>query len=353
MPTSRVASRVNDRLARWVVAPALGVAAWLAAPGALAATDGPRVVLFVAPGPGEGLTGRIRAELEALNVTVVEVLEPDDAEPPRLDWATDSHARAAVRVAPSREVIEIWFPPRSGEEARTDSVPLDGASETVAAVRVGERIRAELLEPPPTTEPPAPTGPPPARPEVLPVERPLPVPPSSAAHPLELGVGAMALASPGGVGPVGLGMAVARVRLAEGFGVFAVGALPATTADLSGAQGKASVSLALAGAGLDLTFRLPHSPLALRAAGGQWLVFLPVRGEAVAPFRDQSQTLTSTASFVSLGLDCRLLPGVTLAAEALVAEAWSSAIIRFAGEQVAHWGQPLAGAELTARVGLF
>lgn len=305
---------------------------WFAVP---ARGDGGPLILHVRssrPAQDE----RLAAELSTLGLSVQEA-EPDPGATLE-SMARTRGARAAVRVAEQDNAIELWV------EARTSAappihqlVPVDPRRGwSLAAVASLEILRAELLEVrEPKTAPPTPRPPPllPEKPERLPA-----APPGKAplmwAH-LAGGVES----SPGGLGPSAELLGELRLQLGSWLDVGAFGAFSPVAAQITAAEGIARSRHAILGLAADVDARLGVATLSLGAGGVIALFWL--NGDAPASgYAGQSASIATAGPLVRACGALDVTPSLRLRTELATGVTMPHAVIRFAGRQVADWGQP-------------
>jgi hypothetical protein len=280
---------------------------------------------------------RLEAELSTLGLSVQEA-EPDPGATLEA-MARTRGARAAVRVAEQDNAIELWV------EARTPAappihqiVPVDPRRGwSLAAVASLEILRAELLEVrEPQTVPPSPPPPPPPAPEKP--ERLLAAPPMKApllwAH-----LAGGAESSPGGLGPSVELFGELRLQLRSWFDVGAFGAFSPVAAQVTAAEGIARSRHAILGVAADVGGRFGVATASLGAGGVIALFWLS--GDAPAPgYAGQNASVTTAGPLVRACGSLDVTPSLRLRSELAAGVTMPHAVIRFAGRQVADWGQP-------------
>jgi hypothetical protein len=292
------------------------------------------------------LDERLSAELGTLGLPVEEVdsLDPDV---PLEQIARARGARAAVRVVEREGAIELWVEPRrAGAAPVHQSVAMDPRRGwNLAAVSAMEILRAGLLEVrDQVAAPPAPAQ----RPvEAVPAPQPAPTPrtPLLWAH-----AAAGAEFSPGGLGTSGEVLAEVRLEPAPWFDVAAFGAFTPAVAHVRGAEGVASARHAIVGAAADARAHL-HGVTASVGAGGVIATFW-MTGEAVSPgYAAQSASTVTAGPLLRVSGSLDVTPALRVRAEVGGGVTLPHAVVRFAGRQVADWGQPFGLVTLGLELG--
>jgi hypothetical protein len=294
-----------------------------------------REIILQVRSPHVVLDERLAAELSTLGLPVEEV-DPEDPHTPIEEIARARGARAAVRFVSRESAIELWVESRTGGEPsvhRMVSVdPRRGWN--LAAVSALEILRADLIDVTPDRAPAPPPAPPrketsEPRPAV-----PLAVPPLLWAH-----LGAGAELSTGGLGPSADLLGELRLELSPSFDVAALGTFSPAAVQLTGAEGVASARHAMAGVVADVRARLGVATMS--AGAGGVLVFFWVKGDA--PASGYAGQMATTVTAGPLARACASLDVTTAFRVRLEIAAGVSVpqtVIRFAGRQVADWGQP-------------
>jgi hypothetical protein len=280
------------------------------------------------------LDERLAAELATLGLPVEEV-DVADPHAPIEEIARARGARAVVRFVSRDSAIELWVESRiAGEPSVHQVVSVDPRRGwNLAAVSALEILRADLLDIPPDRAPPPPAPSPPAK-EMEPRPVPVAVPPLVWAH-----LGAGAELSPGGLGLSADLLGELRLELARSFDVAALGTFSPAAVQVTGTEGVASARHAMAGVVADVRARLGVATAS--AGAGGVLVFFWVKGDAPAPGYAGQMATTVTAG--PLGRACVSLDVTTafrVRAEIAAGVSVPQTVVRFAGRQVADWGQP-------------
>lgn len=306
-----------------------------------AAAENVRIVLVGEAGaPSRGLA-RLRAELDALGLEVVEMeLDPENRSPTALDdLARKVGAFAAVRLVPSVNGAEVWVADRiTGKTVlREVVVGRHQTADDIVALRAVELLRVSLLElRMPRAEP---------QPEVAARVQELVPATEPATYPFEATVGPAVSTSPGGLTAALQGFLALRYNLPELLAIEAFAMLPTFSTRIGTDQGQADVSIGMAGLGLQL--RLSERTIRTRVGAGAAAVLLRMNGSPNPPYQGRSDSIVSGAPFVSFGLARDLGPSLALGAEVIAGAAVPRPVIEFAGGQVATWGRPFACAALT------
>lgn len=301
------------------------------------------IVVLCAPGDRFGL--RLVAELESLGFRAT-VLDPSTE--PASRTALEASARragaiAAIRAVPSERGVEVWIADRvTGKTVLRDIANGRGSPELddALALRVVELLRASLLE---ISLPVPSRGEVPATPEIREkMSVPPPIAPALESSPtLHLALAPGVLVSPGGFG--------ASASLALGLdwmpsdhvGVFALVAIPLTSAHVEGAEGSAALTILLAGGGARFVFASPTSTFRPSADFGLAAVSLRSTGTANPGFVASSPSAVTAAPFARLGLAFAPTPKLRLRADVLAGLVAPGVSIQFAQHEIATWGRPL------------
>jgi hypothetical protein len=318
------------------------------------------VFWFAVPARGDGGTilhvrssrpaqdERLAAELSTLGLSVQEA-EPDPGATLEA-MARTRGARAAVRVAEQDNAIELWV------EARTPAAPPIHQLVTVdprrgwslAAVASLEILRAELLEvrepqtPAPSLQPP----PPPEKPERL-----LAAAPARASR-LWAHLAGGVESSPGGLGPSAELLGELRLQLASWIDLGAFGAFSPAAAQVTAPEGIARSRHAILGVAADVDARFGVATASLGAGGV--IAFFWLNGDAPASgYAGQSASITTAGPLVRACGSLDVTPSLRLRTELAAGATMPHAVIRFAGRQVADWGQPFVLLTLGLELGFF
>jgi hypothetical protein len=341
---------MSDRVAAMVIA-----CASLAAGASLArADDAPAasisisisistIVVLCAPGDRFGL--RLVAELESLGFRA-SVIDPSNAPASRAELEASARAAgaiAAIRAVPSERGVEVWIADRvTGKTVLRDLANDRGSPELddALALRVVELLRASLLE---IALPIPSRGEVPATPEIR-EKMSISVPTAAAPEPppkLHVALAPGVLVSPGGFG--------ASASLAIGLdwmpsdhvGVFALAAIPLTSAHVVGAEGSADLTILLAGGGARFGFASPASTVWPSLDIGLCAVSLRSVGTASAGFVASSPSAVAASPFARLGLSVAPTARLRLRADVLAGVVAPGVSIQFARHEIATWGRPL------------
>jgi hypothetical protein len=304
----------------------------------------PARILFVSQ-EQTPFSARIRAEIEAMGLTVVSADTVDDAQ------AADAAAHVIESPPPRR--VELWLrDERAGrlvldrvlEAEQMDVDP--GSADATSAVRASEQLRAffqPLREESAATELMPPRPPPPplkSRPSREAAARPSTSLAASAEE--DRFFQELAAAVPHQPGSPGLVLVFgARLRFGPTYGLGAKLVLPVMRSTVSSEGNAADVSASLVG--LESSARIVTTALAtLDAHAGISLLWLSASGRAQAPYT--ARVDSKLAALPSLGseLGFRLTKHVRLCLGAELGVALPQLELAFAGQSVATWGRPFA-----------
>lgn len=307
---------------------------------------GVRVILLVRTPGDDGVMTRLRADLLGSEWRIVEIRLDERFEPGPLGISAErERASAAVRVDTRRGTIELWVQRPDGPVEETITTPADQRSEQVLALRVAEALRARgiLLSGPtrggrgqaprPIAEPsraaPGKNGP----------KRSVPAHDRNDRAWLWFELGAGLALSPGGLEPLALAEAGARLEFAERWSFFLNTLLPVSHQTVTAAEGEAEVSTWLAGGGLDLKWsRLPFG--GFRSGIGGAVAVTTMSGKASPDFASSEDVVTTfvphvqSSFYVDLGRRFRLRSGLA------VGTALPEVRVAFGSREVASWGEP-------------
>jgi hypothetical protein len=294
--------------------------------------------------PGDGFGQRVIAELEALGFVAVVV---DPAAEPTSRASLEASARAAgaiaaIRAVPSARGVEVWIADRVTGKTVLREMTADGLApdrDAALALRVVELLRASLLE---ISLPVPPLGEIPAPPQLR-AQMSLPAPGTLVEKPapnLRFSLAPGLLLSPGGFVPAASLTLDLAWMPSEHVGVLALAALPLSRPQVSGAPGSADLEVLFAGVGARFLFTTRASRWAPTADLGFAAVWLRSAGTGNAGFRGGSDTNSTAAPFVRLGLAFAVTPLFRLRADVLTGVITQGTSIQLAEHQVASWGQP-------------
>lgn len=309
----------------------------------------PRIAALVLP-TNAAMTTRIRAELAAAGFEL-RLSEPRSWPPSRAEiaeLARKEQAIAGLALISNENTIEIWIVDRvtgkivvrvlaskPGERSEQDQVDL-------VAICTVETLRATLME---ITVPRHTRG------EVAPpsaVRALLSAAPSRFSLRVAgaVGYGSNALGAATELGLAGTAALLPRLRL--GLDAF----VPLTTPALSGPEGRAELALSLAGAFLEASLTDPVARADVMIGGGTWLGLLTLRGGAQPPYVGSSVQIVTLVPHLDVGGRARLSRRIAFLARFSGALATPKAKVRFAGRDVATWGQPFVLGAVMLEVGL-
>lgn len=286
---------------------------------------------------------RLRSELDALGLRVVEVSAPaEDRSPRGLERAArEAGAFAALRIVPWERGIEVWIADRvTGKTVLRELVVAPGeAADEVVALRAVELLRASLLELELPHEQSGDVPPPPAVKRL--VSRPEPAPAPAESDPkFGIGLGVGPVLSPGGVHPSWQIMLKARYVMAPRWGAELVGLLPTLPSAIHQPEGSADISIFFVGAALTFDLLAPPNPWTARAAIGVGGAALRMVGSANPPYVSATDSVIVALPYTRLDLLYRIASDVRLGASIWAGVALPRATVTFADRQVASWGRP-------------
>jgi hypothetical protein len=286
----------------------------------------------------ERLQTRLEAELRAQRFEVVEVAPTSAPLPRELDDAlAATGAGAAVRVASSADVIQVWVANAlTGKRIFREVAPEEGGrlDRAIVAMWAVELLRASAFTP---------------RVEIVAAPPPPPLPPQAANVGLEV---APALAwSAGGLGPSWHVVIGARWQAWPRGGVEASFFAPLSPLRIERTDGVAVISMSLAGAGLYAATGAPDARWSLHAAAGASLLVMRAAGDTTDVYQGRSDRAVSGGPYARAGAAVRLSSFFRLRADAFVGAISPRPVVQFDQMTVASWGQPwvagLIGGEAT------
>jgi hypothetical protein len=294
---------------------------------------------------------RLRSELDALGLRVVEVSDPaGDRSPRSLERAArEVGAFAALRIVPWERGIEVWIADRiTGKTVLRELVVAPGeASDEVVALRAVELLRASLLELELPHEQSGEVPPPPAVKRL--VARPKPARPEAPPR-FGVGLGGGPLLSPGGIDPSWQILLKARYVIAPRWSAELAALAPTVPSTIRQPEGSADVSIFFVGTAL--AFELLPQPDAwtARTAVGVGGAALRMVGSASALYVSGTDTVTVALPYARIDLLHRIATDVRLGASIWAGVAWPRATVSFADRQVASWGRPAGIGNLVLEV---
>jgi hypothetical protein len=336
------ARRIGTILASLAVgaAAALGPAGEVAGAGTEpTATDSrPHILAFVRPANGGALL-RLRAELALAGFDLL--LTEETAWPPSRDemerLARERSAVAALALIPREDgaATEIWVVDRvTGKtvvRVFTAARPGHGDEPELLAVSVVETLRATMMEINLARPAGGEVAPPP---EVRAL-----VAPEPRRFAVRIGSG-IGYNREGSHTAWQLGLAV-TVALSPRLRFGIDGALPLTSAGVTGPEGQADVRLWLAGPFLEVSLTDPTARVDLTVGAGVWAALLRMRGNAAAPYMGVDADVTTVMPHADIGLRWRVGRRVGIGGVLAIAVATPEAVVRFSGRDAARWGRPL------------
>lgn len=287
----------------------------------------------------ERLQARLAAELRAQRYEVVEV-EPAAAgatpEGELGDALRATGAGAAIRVAPSASVIQVWVANgATGKQIFREVAPEEGArlDRAIVAMWTVELLRASAFIP--RVEAIAAAPPPPA--------------PQPAGVAVEVAP-AVAL-SPGGLGPSWHVMIGARWRAWSHAGVEASFFAPLSPLRLERTDGVAVISLSLLALGAYAATGGTASRWSLQGAAGASLLVSRATGDTTDLYQGRSDRAVSGGPYLRAGVSLRASSWFHVRADALGGVVLPRPVVQFDQVVVASWGRPwvaaLVGGEAT------
>jgi hypothetical protein len=336
----------------------LALAAFLVTPAALAEVASSATVLVL--GAEESpLTGRLRAEIEALGLRVVSV-DGRDASPSDLaERARTAGAAVAVSTTETRAGVDLWLVDRvTGKTLLREVLVRDlsnGDPDSVIALRAVELLRASLLE--------LELGHPPrgevtVTPDVLKTVGPTALEArgrarhtrraSERGHPLTesedallAGVGASVLAHLGQAGIVPGVTAAAfwqpNRRVAVGPSV----TVPLRSSNVRADEGSAEIWSSMFGLGFRIAPLAPGGVLEPSLGLGGSALFLHIEGVQARPdLATDTAQLVAAGPYGEVGCALRIVRALTLRVDFRALAAFPRPIVEFVGREVASLGRP-------------
>ncbi len=205
-----------------------------------------------------------------------------------------------------------------------------GLGARVIALRAAELVRAGLSFSNPPSTPPEP------EPE------PVPQPPAPQPTRFRLGLaGGVVLGK--SLGPTISLMPSAQFFVYRGWSLELIAALPLTENSVESDQGSADVRIFLTGVDAGYSWKVSPEGLLLDVALGGGAALLPMRGNPNTRFTVEEETVTTAMLFGSTRISYPIADGLRLMGNVLVGMALPAVEVRFDGERVAKWGQPMLG----------
>jgi len=146
-------------------------------------------------------------------------------------------------------------------------------------------------------------------------------------------------------------LGTARLRLGDRFAMGAFVAVPLTATTVEGTVGAADVRTGAIGADFALVFDLAGGDVLIMPSLGFGGAVLTTTGDAPAPYSAKSDSAVSAMGFGRVEIAPRIAGPIRLSLQGLLGLAIPPVAVRFAGQEVATWGQPWAAATLGASVG--
>jgi hypothetical protein len=307
---------------------------------------GPLVVVITS-NPETPFVRRLAAELGLFGYRVeVETRASND-----VDWGEllgRSGGAALIAVDGGGQTAEIVIGDPAGDgPPRRERERLDPRrrADTNAAV-LAERFRARLTELgiAPSAEPqPAPT---------VAVVEPAP-PPAPAAEPeRRLWLAATFGATSGGLGVLPDAQLELRAFPVSYLSTSAFGKWSPIAADVNAREGSAEVRLLSGGVLID-AYPLRGPEFSANLGVGVMLVSASMTGRAAAPWGGRTDSVLVPAGMFESGVDYRFSPRVSAELRGFVGACSPRVAVRFAGRNVADFGQPFFGASVGVAVGVF
>ncbi len=315
-------------------------------------------VAIVGIAPGHQLTRQLRAELSMLGFEVVVSGEGEKVE----TWKQLQSLARELRVAaaiwlPSADEprLEIWVVDRvTGKTVeRTVQGPrgVDPEADRVIAMRVIELLRAsfrelELSDRPPEQSEVQPTA---AVRGLAAGAKPRP----RAVPRFFVNVGPWLALSPGGLGPLG-GLRLGSRWLVYGrLGLELHLLLPAVGTSIEAEEGSARVFLGSVAVGPSYLLTDPAGSWHLDLGAGSGTALLPMRGEAEGIWEGRTRIATSIPVYGRAGIAVRIArEQLRLRLDIQSGALIPAATVRFAGREVARWGEPFVVASVLLDLGI-
>jgi hypothetical protein len=324
---------------------------------------------------------RLRAEVGAVGLGVVDVRARSDDDRTTALFAQSARVTAALRLRTGGE-IEVVILDEDGAALYWDFLTPNDEPPELFPIRAAEQLRAKLVKlqlvsatPESTSVVAAPlpsTAASSADAGEPPVERRLPASTSSAETPSgsvepdrvttpgsrhRLGFwavgGAGGLVSAGGLGFSPTVRVGVRVEPAEHWGASLFAFLPVSTQSVQGVEGNADVQLVLIGALAQYRLTNAQAVVDFDVGLGGGAVFASIDGHpSAASDVGRSETVAAGTALASTSLGVRATRWLRLRADLLGGVAVPRPTIRFNGDEVASWGRPLGAATLSAEVSL-
>lgn len=313
--------------------------------------DAPHVLVMGTPAD-DAAVRRVAAELEAIGFAVEIEITTDPtrlASPEHADASAERHAIVRVDIANGEAHLFV----RDGTGGTTARIVERGpddrpAADVVLAHRTVEVLRAslrQLAEPPEVApEPVAPPIPPPA---------PAPPPAEPRRHDaLFVLLGAAILGSPGRLSPTGHAAVGLRFQPHPRVGISLRGLAPLHARELARPEGRATAWLGTIESWLHVGLARPSRRWQPDLGAGVGAVLLGVRGDAMPPLQSRTDLVAAATLAGGAGLSVWLHARVRVRGDAFVGVALPRPAVRFAGREVAAWGQPFAGGTLGVEIGV-
>ena len=312
---------------------------------AAAQEPGPLVVV-ISGSPEAPFVRRLAAELSLFGYRVeVATREPADAE--LFDVLARSGGAALISVDQGGQTAEVVVGERAGAgPARRERERLDPRrrADTNAAV-LAERFRARL------TELGIAPGPASAAPPPVVVAEVVAPPPSPEEPERRLWLGTALGATSGGLGVMPDLQLEVRAFPASWLSTSAFGKLSPIAAEVTAREGEAEVRLLAGGVLIDV-YPLRRE-LIVSLGVGAMLVNASMVGQASAPWGGRKDSVLVPAAMFETGASLRLSPRVNAELRGFIGACSPGVAVRFAGRNVADFGQPFFGASLGLAVGVF
>jgi hypothetical protein len=142
--------------------------------------------------------------------------------------------------------------------------------------------------------------------------------------------------------------AAALPRLRLGVDAF----VPLTRPALTGPEGRAELALSLVGAFVEASLTDPAARADVMLGGGAWLGLLTLHGGADSPYVGGSVQVATLVPHLDLAGRARISRRIAFLARASGALSTPKVNVRFAGRDVATWGQPFVLGTMMLEVGL-
>lgn len=316
---------------------------WGAAAADLEGTESAAVAVAC---PDPSIAQQLRAELRTMGFRV-EAANVDPTPTPEAGLRRMGRERdvaAAVWIRRRDKEVGIWVLDRVTGKVVQRSLdvgrsPPDEVSRTVS-LRATELLRASFRELAEGTVPPEATDASEPPPEVAalanePLRRPVDVQARFFVH---IG-GGVAIAT-GGVGPTAQLRVGLRYMPHFNFGVVLDGLIPVVPADIVQPEGSARIMVGMVTVGPHVVLARPSWYVRPDLGLGTGAGFVRMKGQALPPLQGRVDVVTAAALQGRIGVSFLVHTVLHLRLEGTVGTLLPEPVVRFAGREVAAWGQP-------------